>query len=62
MSKQIRVSEAVKSTLEDIRDEKGHTNLDSALREVMIKADVEINTPDEADGEDKRIGGWNVDE
>jgi len=38
----VKLSEPVKSRLEDYRDKMGHSSLDSAVREVMMKADVNI--------------------
>lgn len=52
MTDHIRVSEAVKNTLEQVKKAGGHTNFDSAVREVMMRADLEVIPPEE-DGEDQ---------
>jgi len=42
MSGNVRLTDVVKSRLEQYKDEKGHSNYDSAVREIMIKADIDI--------------------
>ena len=48
MSPNVSLSDIVKARLEKYRDDLGHSSMDSALREIMMKADVEIN-PDGLD-------------
>lgn len=48
MSPNVSLSEPVKARLEKYRDEMEHRSMDSAMREVMLKAGLEIN-PDELD-------------
>lgn len=42
MGETIRVSETVKEALETIRDDGGHTNMDSAIREVFNHSDIDL--------------------
>lgn len=48
MSPNVSLSDVVKARLEKYRDDLGHSSMDSALREIMMKADVEID-PNELD-------------
>jgi hypothetical protein len=36
----VQVSEYVKDELDGLKDKKGHTSYDSAIRELMLKADI----------------------
>lgn len=42
MSETVRVSEVLKEALETIRDDGGHTNIDSAMREVFHHSDMDL--------------------
>lgn len=42
MSDHIRLTDVVKQRLEKYRDNHGHNSMDSAVREIMIAADIDI--------------------
>lgn len=53
MSEQIRLTEVVKHRLERYRDDHGHNSMDSAVREIMMRADIDIyEYQDEMEEED----------
>lgn len=59
MSPQVRVGEVVKERLDKYRDNHGHNSMDSAMREIMIKADIDIyKYHEEADEEEDP--DWNI--
>lgn len=42
MSSHVRLSDVVKERIENYRDNHDHSNIDSAIREIMIMADIDV--------------------
>lgn len=57
MSEAISISKAVKETLSDIKEEKGHLSYDSAIRDVFREADIEVKSVKEVEDDEEDDGG-----